>query len=98
MWRGEGCWAGLAETGDKARVWMLGFAQEKRKTRGGRTWWVIAADEGHEDGGFGTWRKAAAAQSSAPETANRAHARANKAGPDRRRRLRFRPTLFSYYY
>jgi hypothetical protein len=59
---------------------MLGFAQEKRKTRDGRTWWVLAADEGHEDGGLGTWRRAAAAvataQSSAPETGNTAHARA----------------------
>jgi len=32
-----------------AWVWELGFAQQERKRRGGRTWWVLVAGEGPED-------------------------------------------------
>jgi hypothetical protein len=37
-----------------AWVWELGFAQQERKKRGGRTWWVLVAGEGPQNKGLCT--------------------------------------------
>jgi len=38
---------------------VFGFAQQERKRRGGRTYWVFVAGEGPEDGGHGPTASAA---------------------------------------
>jgi len=69
-----------------AWVWELGFAQQERKRRGGRTWRVLVAGEGPEDRGLGT-AAAATAKSSPPKT-DRAHTRGTG---ERRERTEARP-------
>jgi len=54
-----------------AWVWVLRFAQQERKRRGGRTWWVHVAGEG-----LGTWRRAA--EAAPPETERTRGTRENR--------------------
>jgi hypothetical protein len=61
----------------------------KEKVR--RTWRLLVAGEGTEDGGLGTWRRAAAAvaaQSSPPETDSARRTRENDESREREREWR----------
>jgi hypothetical protein len=62
---GEGEGFGRRDTmrRSRPRVWVLRFAQQERKRRGGRTWWVLVAGKTPS-----TWRRAAAAGAPPPET------------------------------